>query len=54
MNGWVTNLLAQLGDYATVGANVISIVDADSFWVDAYFEKRNLPPSTKAILPRSS
>jgi multidrug resistance efflux pump len=42
VNGWVTNLLAQLGDYATVGRNEISIVDADSFWVDAYFEETQL------------
>ena len=42
VNGWVTNLLAQLGDYATVGRNVISLVDADSFWVDAYFEETQL------------
>jgi multidrug resistance efflux pump len=39
VNGWVTNLLAQLGDYADVGTNVISLVDADSFWVDGYFEE---------------
>ncbi len=39
VNGWVTNLLAQLGDYANVGQNKISLVDADSFWVDAYFEE---------------
>jgi multidrug resistance efflux pump len=26
----------QLGDYATVGKNLISLVDADSFWVDGY------------------
>jgi multidrug resistance efflux pump len=42
VNGWVTNLLAQLGDYITVGKNVISLVDADSFWVDAYFEETQL------------
>jgi multidrug resistance efflux pump len=42
VNGWVTNLLAQLGDYANVGQNIISIVDADSFWVDGYFEEINL------------
>jgi multidrug resistance efflux pump len=41
-NGWVTNLLAQLGDYANVGQNIISVVDADSFWVDGYFEEINL------------
>jgi multidrug resistance efflux pump len=42
VNGWVTNLLTQLGDYATVGRNEISIVDSDSFWVDAYFEETQL------------
>jgi multidrug resistance efflux pump len=42
VNGWVTNLLAQLGDYATVGQNKISVVDADSFWIDGYFEETNL------------
>ena len=42
VNGYVTNLLAQLGDYANVGQNVISLVDADSFWVDGYFEETSL------------
>ena len=42
VNGWVTNLLARPGDYATVGNKVISVVDADSFWVDAYFEETQL------------
>jgi RND family efflux transporter MFP subunit len=42
VNGYVTNLLAQLGDYANVGENLISVVDADSFWVDGYFEESNL------------
>src|SRR5271166_1001805 len=44
VNGWVTNLLAQLGDYANIGTNVISLVDADSFWIDGYFEETNLEP----------
>jgi multidrug resistance efflux pump len=42
VNGYVTNLLAQLGDYATVGQKLISVVDADSFWVDGYFEETSL------------
>jgi multidrug resistance efflux pump len=42
VNGYVTNLLAQLGDYATAGQNKISVVDSDSFWVDGYFEENNL------------
>src|SRR3954468_16003850 len=44
VDGYVTNLLAQLGDYVNVGVNTISIVDADSFWVDGYFEETNLAP----------
>jgi multidrug resistance efflux pump len=42
VNGWVTNLLVQLGDYATVGRMVLSVVNADAFWVDAYFEETQL------------
>ena len=42
MNGWVTDLLARLGDYAVVGQSKISVVDADSFWVDGYFEETNV------------
>jgi multidrug resistance efflux pump len=42
VNGYVTNLLVQLGDYTTVGQKVISVVDADSFWVDGYFEETSL------------
>jgi RND family efflux transporter MFP subunit len=44
VNGWVTNLLVQLGDYANVGQNKISLVNADSFWVDGYFEETSLAP----------
>ncbi len=44
VNGWVTNLLAQGGDYATAGQNLISLTDANSFWVDGYFEETNLGP----------
>ncbi|MBV8093037.1 MAG: HlyD family secretion protein, partial [Acetobacteraceae bacterium] len=44
VNGWVTNLLAQLGDFANVGQNKISVVDADSFWIDGYFEETTLSP----------
>jgi multidrug resistance efflux pump len=44
VDGYVTNLLAQLGDFANAGANTISVVDANSFWVDGYFEETNLAP----------
>jgi RND family efflux transporter MFP subunit len=42
VNGWVTNLLAQRDDFATVGQSEVSLVDADSFWIDAYFEETQL------------
>jgi multidrug resistance efflux pump len=42
VNGYVTNLLAQLGDYTNVGQRIISVVDADSFWIDGYFEETSL------------
>jgi multidrug resistance efflux pump len=44
VDGYVTNLLAQLGDYMNVGVNAISVVDANSCWVDGYFEETNLAP----------
>jgi multidrug resistance efflux pump len=44
VDGYVTNLLAQLGDYVNVGLSTISLVDADSFWVDGYFEETTLAP----------
>ena len=42
VDGYVTNLQAQLGDYVNVGVSTISVVDADSFWVDGYFEETNV------------
>ena len=44
VSGWVTNLLAQTGDYATAGQQMISVVDANSFWVDGYFEETGIAP----------
>lgn len=37
VNGYVTNLWVQIGDYATAKDGIISLVDADSYWVDGYF-----------------
>lgn len=42
VNGYVTNLSVQLGDFVNVGQKSISVVNADSFWVDGYFEENNL------------
>jgi RND family efflux transporter MFP subunit len=42
VNGYVTNLVVQLGDYINIGQKSISVVNADSFWVDGYFEETSL------------
>ena len=42
VNGWVTNLLLQGGGFATTGATAMTLVDADSFWVEGYFEETQL------------
>jgi RND family efflux transporter MFP subunit len=42
VNGYVTNLSAQLGNYADVGGLQLSIVNSDSYWIDAYFEETAL------------
>lgn len=42
VNGWVTNLLVQQGDFAAVGQRNIAVVNANSFWLDGYFEEEAL------------
>ncbi len=42
MNGYVTNLLLRVGDYANTGSTNISIVDSDSFWITGYFEETKM------------
>jgi multidrug resistance efflux pump len=42
-NGFVTNLTASVGDYATVGRGVLAVVDSDSFYVYGYFMETKLP-----------
>ncbi len=44
VNGWVTNLLTQQGNYATTGTAALSVIDADGFWVDGYFEETTIAP----------
>ena len=43
VNGFVTNLTASVGDYASTGTPVVAIVDTDSFYVYAYFMETKLP-----------
>ena len=42
VNGYVTNFLLRLGDYAHVGTTNISVIDTDSYWIDGYFEETKL------------
>jgi len=42
VNGFVTNLLLRVGDYANRGSSNIAIVDSDSYWVAGYFEETKL------------
>ena len=42
VNGYVTNLLMRVGDYALAGTNNISVIDADSYWIDGYFEETKM------------
>jgi RND family efflux transporter MFP subunit len=42
VNGHVTNLLVDRGDYATAGRAMLAIIDSDSFYVAGYFEETKL------------
>ena len=42
VNGYVTNLLMRVGDYAHVGTTNVSVIDADSYWIDGYFEETKM------------
>jgi RND family efflux transporter MFP subunit len=42
VNGYVTNLLMRVGDYARAGTSNISVIDTDSFWIDGYFEETKM------------
>src|SRR5215472_10507807 len=43
VNGIVTNVALQPGDYASVGHQVLALVDTDAVYVDGYFEETKLP-----------
>ncbi|MEZ0168658.1 efflux RND transporter periplasmic adaptor subunit [Microvirga sp. TS319] len=53
VNGFVTNLQVDPGDYATAGRALLAIVDSDSFYVAGYFEEtkiRNLRVGDRATV----
>jgi multidrug resistance efflux pump len=42
VNGYVTNLLMRVGDFAHEGTSNVSVTDSDSYWIDGYFEETKL------------
>ena len=42
VNGYVTNFVLDVGDYADAGKAVLAVVDQDSFRVEAYLEETKL------------
>lgn len=42
VNGHVTNLLVDRGDYATAGRAMVAVVDSNSYYVAGYFEETKL------------
>jgi multidrug resistance efflux pump len=43
VNGYVTNLTLDVGQYAAVGTKVMALIDSDSYRVTAYFEETKIP-----------
>ncbi len=43
VNGYVTNLTLVAGQFAPVGANVMAVIDGDSYHVNGYFEETKVP-----------
>jgi multidrug resistance efflux pump len=43
VNGFVTNLTLDVGQYASVGTKVVGLIDSDSYRVTGYFEETKLP-----------
>jgi multidrug resistance efflux pump len=37
VDGYVTNLLMRVGDFARAGAANVSVIDESSYWIDALF-----------------
>ena len=46
VNGYVTNLTLEVGQYASVGTRVMALIDSDSYRVTGYFEETKIPVLT--------
>ncbi len=43
VNGFLTNLTLEVGNYASIGTKVEALVDSDSYRVTGYFEETKMP-----------
>ncbi len=43
VNGFVTNLNLEVGDYASPGKPMLALIDSDSYYVEAYLEETKIP-----------
>jgi multidrug resistance efflux pump len=43
VNGFVTNLTLDVGQYASVGAKIMALIDSDSYRIEGYFEETKIP-----------
>ena len=43
VNGFVTNLTLDVGQFASVGSKVMALIDSDSYRVAGYFEETKIP-----------
>ena len=42
VDGYATNLRLRVGDYAQAGQPRVALIDADSYWINGYFEETKL------------
>ena len=43
VNGYVTNLTLDVGQYVSVGNRIVALIDSDSYRVEGYFEETKIP-----------
>jgi multidrug resistance efflux pump len=43
VNGFITNLTLEVGQYAAVGTELMALIDSDSYRVTGYFEETKIP-----------
>jgi multidrug resistance efflux pump len=48
VNGFVTNLTLDVGQFASVGTKVMALIDSDSYRVTGYFEETKIPAVTRS------